>query len=320
MSYIQIYPKGKKLNNEVYRMPWSSDAICYNFNEPEIFIPDDAIDEMITDPLDVETLVVTADLKDYSFISEMKNLTQLYLYNAREFWNLNIIRDLVNLRQICIMHSKVICIDGLNTLLMNKKKLIDLASNDFGARIGYGIEGIRIHSDESSLRYTPPYTYGVHIGEMTLDLYMGGNPDDYPPYDVEPDQWDEPVWTDYETTYEDQVDSDDMIRTIIISANGEYEVADIKKGHRTLKLLVEGDVEGLTFAGHTDFIMFLNETGKITGLPVNSKATIFSLEFTEKVDFINGDVVICGLDKDGDSCDLTDEQITAFMKILDEID
>ncbi len=111
-----------------------------------------------------------------------------------------------------------------------------------------------------------------------------------------------------------------MIRTIIISANGEYEVADIKKGHRTLKLLVEGDVEGLTFAGHTDFIMFVNEVGKITGLPVNSKATIFSLEFTEKMSFINGDVVICGLDDEGDSCDLTDEQITAFMKILDEID
>lgn len=320
MSYIQIYPKESKLNNEAFMMPWSSDAICFNFNAPEIFVPDDAIDEMIKDPLDVETLVVTADLKDYSFISEMKNLTQLYLYNAREFWDLSLIKDLVNLRQICIMHSKVICLDGLEMLLEKKKKLIDLASNDFGARIGYGIEGIRIHSDESTLRLTSIYNYGVRIGEMTLDLYTGGNPEDYPPYDDEPDSWDETARTDYETTCEDQPKSDDMIRTIIISANGEYEVADIKKGHRTLKLLVEGDVEGLTFAGHTDFIMFVNEVGKITGLPVNSKATIFSLEFTEKMSFINGDVVICGLDDEGDSCDLTGEQITAFMKILDEID
>ncbi len=320
MSYIQIYPKGTKLNNEAYMMPWRSDAICYNFNAPEIFVPDDAIDEMIRDPLDVETLVVTADLKDYGFVSEMKNLTQLYLYNAREFWNLNIIRDLVNLRQICIMHSKVICLDGLEMLLENKKKLIDLASNDFGARIGYGIEGIRIHSDESTLRLTSIYNYGVRIGEMMLDLYTGGNPNDYPPYDVELDPWDESAWVNYETTYEEQLKTDDMIRTIIINANGEYEVADIKKGHRSLELIVGGGIEGLTFAGHTDFIMFLNETGKITGLPVNSKATIFSLEFTEKMAFINGDVVICGLDDEGDSCDLTDEQITAFMKILDEID
>ena len=110
-----------------------------------------------------------------------------------------------------------------------------------------------------------------------------------------------------------------MIRAIIIYANGEYEVADIKKGHRTLGLIVGGDIEGLTFAGHTDFIMFLNETGKLMGLPVNPKATIFSLEFTGKTELINGDVVICGIDKEGDSCDLTDEQISDFMKILDGI-
>lgn len=160
MSYVQIYPKGKKLNNEAYRMPWRSDAVCYNFNEPEDFIPDEAIEEMITDA---------------------------------------------------------------------------------------------------------------------------------------------------------------MIRAIIIYANGEYEVADIKTGHRSLELIVGGDIEGLTFAGHSDFIMFLNETGKIMGLPVNSKATIFSLEFTEKIDLIRGDIVICGIDKEGDSCDLSNEQITGFMKILDGI-
>ncbi len=38
MSNIQIYPKAAKLNNEVYMMPWESDAICCNFNEPEVFI------------------------------------------------------------------------------------------------------------------------------------------------------------------------------------------------------------------------------------------------------------------------------------------
>ena len=40
MSYIQIYPQGKKLNNEAYMMPWRSDATCYNFIEPEVFVPD----------------------------------------------------------------------------------------------------------------------------------------------------------------------------------------------------------------------------------------------------------------------------------------
>ena len=280
-------------------MPWRSDAICFNFNAPDIFITDDAIDEMITEPLDVETLVVTADLEDYSFISKMKNLSQLYLYNASKFWNLSIIGELVNLRQICILHSRVICLDGLNTLLENKKKMIDAASNDDGARIAYGMEGVCIRSDESSLRLTSIYTHGVYIGELYLDLYTG-----------------DPS----EESFPDEEKNDPYIRAIIIKANGEYEVSDIKKGHRALKEIVEGEVEGLTFAGHTDFIMFLNETGKIMGLPVNPLATVFSLEFTEETDFINGNVVICGLDEEGDSCDLSEEQITGFMKILDEID
>ena len=77
MSYIQIYPKESQIENEAYPMPWRSDGYCYNFHTPKIFIPDDSISKMITDPLEVETLVVTSDLKDYSFISEMKNLTQL---------------------------------------------------------------------------------------------------------------------------------------------------------------------------------------------------------------------------------------------------
>ncbi len=76
MSYIQIFPKESQIEKEAYPMPWRSDACCYNFHTPKIFIPDDRINEMITDPLDVETLVVTSDLEDYSFISDMKNLTE----------------------------------------------------------------------------------------------------------------------------------------------------------------------------------------------------------------------------------------------------
>ena len=142
MSYIQILPANSNPKDEIYPMPWRSDACCYNFHTPKIFIPDDSIREMITDPLEVETLVVTSDLKDYSFISEMKNLTQLYIYNAKHLWNISFLRELVKLSQICIMNSKVICLDGLNALLVNKKKASKAMSDDFNARITYGIEGI----------------------------------------------------------------------------------------------------------------------------------------------------------------------------------
>ena len=158
MSYIQIFPKDSQIENEAYPMPWRSNACCYNFHTPKIFIPDDRISEMITDPLDVETLVVTSDLEDYSFISDMKNLTQLYLYNARHLWDISIFKELVKLSQICIMNSKVICLDGLNALLVNKKKASESMSDDFNARITYGIEGIYIHSDESDHRITHIYS------------------------------------------------------------------------------------------------------------------------------------------------------------------
>ncbi len=110
------------------------------------------------------------------------------------------------------------------------------------------------------------------------------------------------------------------MRAIIIRTNGEYEVSELKNGRESIKEIIGGDLEGMTFAGHTDFIMFLNETGKITGLEVNALASVFSLEFTESVPFAHGNVVICGLDEEGASCDLTDEQIEQFTKILDGID
>ena len=170
MTNIQIYPKDSKLNNEMYKMPWRHDATCYNFRKPEVFISDD---EMITNPMDVETLVVTADLNDYRFIAKMKNLRQLYLYNAKNLTNLSFMEELIYLRQICIMHSEVRCLDGLDVLLSNKKMAIDSNTDEFQARITYGIEGIYIHSDESSVRLTSVYDYGVYIGELNINLYTG---------------------------------------------------------------------------------------------------------------------------------------------------
>ncbi len=110
------------------------------------------------------------------------------------------------------------------------------------------------------------------------------------------------------------------MRAITIKTNGEYEVTELENGRRSIEEIVGGGLEGLTYAGHTDFIMFLNEVGKVIGLETNALASIFSLEFTESIPFIYGDVVICGLDDEGASCDLTDDQVEQFMKILDGID
>ena len=79
----------------------------------------------------------------------------------------------MKLSQICIMNSKVICLDGLNALLVNKKKASESMSDDFNSRITYGIEGIYIHSDESDHRITHIYTHGIYIGELDIHPYRG---------------------------------------------------------------------------------------------------------------------------------------------------
>ncbi len=173
MSFIQILPANRIPSDEIYPMPWRSDAYCYNFRTPKIFIPDDSISEMITDPLDVETLVVTSDLKDYGFISEMENLAQLYLYQSRQIYDLGFLEELVNLRQILIAHSGITDLKSLDTLILNKKKAYENATNDFEARMTYGVEGIYIHSRNRRIEQQIMNKHGVYIGELIINGKQG---------------------------------------------------------------------------------------------------------------------------------------------------
>lgn len=62
-----------------YGFPWRYDATCYNFKAPDELILASEVGNIIN-PLDIEVLVIKCDLEDYSFISKMKNLRQLYVY------------------------------------------------------------------------------------------------------------------------------------------------------------------------------------------------------------------------------------------------
>lgn len=173
MSYIQILPKDSQIENEAYPMPWRSDGYCYNFHTPEIFIPDDSIREMITDPPEVETLVVTSDLNDYGFISEMENLTQLYLYCCHHLCDMAFLEKLVKLQQIVIAHSTIADLASLDMLLINKKKAYENAVDDFEARMTYGVEGIYIHSRRRMIEKRILDKHGVYIGELIINGKQG---------------------------------------------------------------------------------------------------------------------------------------------------
>lgn len=173
MSYIHISSKDQEIENKAYPMPWRSDAYCYNFHTPKIFIPDDRINEMITDPLEVETLVVTSDLEDYGFISEMKNLTQLYLYNCRRLRDPTFLEELIKLRQILIAHSDIADLKSLEALILNKRKAYENATNDFEARMTYGAEGIYIQSQRRMIEQQILNKHSVYIGELIINGNQG---------------------------------------------------------------------------------------------------------------------------------------------------
>ncbi len=162
MKSILIAKAKTKLNNEIYALPWKYDSSCFNFHEPDILIPDTEID-IITDQEDICTLAVKADLKDYSFIAGMKNLSQLYLYKARHLKDLSFLENLIRLDQICIVHSKVTSLECLDRLLVNKRKKYE----ETGASTG--MSGIYIHSELPEIAEIPVDKHKMHVAEIIIN-------------------------------------------------------------------------------------------------------------------------------------------------------
>lgn len=134
--------------NRLYMLPWSKDSTCFNFKAPERHFFPDKISE-IKRPSFVETLVIACDLDDYSFISRMKNLTQLYIYSGNNLFELSFLEHLVKLNQLCIMNSHVKSLDSLKKLIEKKYELYDSApqKEKTKAQFAYEFEGICIETD-----------------------------------------------------------------------------------------------------------------------------------------------------------------------------
>ena len=59
------------------------------------------------------------------------------------------------------------------------------------------------------------------------------------------------------------------MRVITMNTHGKYEIKDIEKGIRVLEEEIGGEIEGVTFAGRTDMILFLDDMGKADDELVN---------------------------------------------------
>lgn len=166
MKRILIDNKQEDLKKIAYSIPWKSDTVCFNFKHPEIFVLDSEIEEL-QDEGSVETLVIGCKLVDYSFISKMNNLRQLYIYSGDNIYDLNFIENLVCLQQICICNSHVESIQPIANLIKNKKEK-HTNSKEFKEKLECDIEGIYIETDRCSVNEEELDFSGIYIGEIKI--------------------------------------------------------------------------------------------------------------------------------------------------------
>ena len=129
-----------------FGFPWKHDSICYNFRMPEECVTADSIGELVNKD-DIEILVIGCDLSDYSFIEDMVNLKQLYIYSGANIHSIDFISKLNRLSQLYIVDSHIETLNPVIELIKERKRLFDLET-DIHKRLSMMIEGICINSDK----------------------------------------------------------------------------------------------------------------------------------------------------------------------------
>lgn len=132
-----------------YGFPWRNNSTCFNFKFPKEAVHPDDIDK-ITDRSDIDALVIDCDLSNYSFISDMTNLTHLYIYSGENITDLSFIEKLIHLQQLLVVGTHITSIEPLLNLVAEKSRLLAAASekdDKLRAYLEYAFEGICLQSD-----------------------------------------------------------------------------------------------------------------------------------------------------------------------------
>lgn len=103
-----------------------------------------------------------------------------------------------------------------------------------------------------------------------------------------------------------------MRTAVQVTVDGRVQVIDLDSVDSELKTLqnaVSGWIQAIDVVG--DMSIYLNEEGKMLGLPINKVATqYFDDTYGPNYDVIVGDVVFTGLpDSEGETTGLTPEQL-----------
>lgn len=126
-----------------FPMPWKHDSTCFNFRCPDEHFRSA---EELGDVSDIETLVITSDLEDYSFISGMTELRYLYIYSGSNLKDMSFIEDLASLQHICLCKTHIASFEPLIRLGEKKDKLLK-GSDDLFTRLRYSLRAVYIDSD-----------------------------------------------------------------------------------------------------------------------------------------------------------------------------
>jgi Domain of unknown function (DUF3846) len=107
-----------------------------------------------------------------------------------------------------------------------------------------------------------------------------------------------------------------MEKAVIIKTDGTKEVVEfeIGKSYDLLSKSVEGWIECVSLVSR-NADMWVNEEGKLNGLPENHQATALWVEEYGMTDIIVGNIIITGgVDHEGETLGLSDEQVSEFME------
>ena len=102
---------------------------------------------------------------------------------------------------------------------------------------------------------------------------------------------------------------------VVVSTDGEFSVIDIAGDElKTLQGLVGGWIQAVDLK--PNLTLWVNEEGKLDGLPVNGFATEMWDSVYGATDIVVGPAVFTGgTDDDGDTIGLTDSQIEALKQV-----
>ena len=107
-----------------------------------------------------------------------------------------------------------------------------------------------------------------------------------------------------------------MRKALQINIDGTTNHLDLEAPEGSLRLLqgaVGGWIQAIDLSDN--LTMWCNEEGKLDGLATNSFATrLFTKRFGEGTDIIVGNIVLTGgVDDEGETLGLTDEQLQSFI-------